>query len=96
MPRSSEHRAEIETIAADPAAPTFENTIEALERGGRALDRVASVFFVLAGADTSDAIEAVERDVSPLLARHDNAIYLEPRALRPHRRSLRPARQPRA
>ncbi len=70
------HRAEIDRIAADPAAPTFKNTIEALERGGRALERVANVFFVLAGADTSDAIEAVERDVSPLLARHGNAIYL--------------------
>ena len=72
----SQHRAEIDAVAADPAAPTFENTIEALERGGRALERVASVFFVLAGADTSDAIEEVERDVSPLLARHGNAIYL--------------------
>ncbi len=70
------HRAEIERIAADPAAPTFANTIAALERAGRALDKVQAVFFVLAGADTSDAIEEVERDVSPLLARHDNALYL--------------------
>jgi peptidyl-dipeptidase Dcp len=70
------HRAEIETIAADPAAPSFDNTIVALERSGRALDRVANVFFVLAGADTSDAIEAVEREVSPLLARHSSALYL--------------------
>ena len=72
----AQHRAEIEQIAADPAAPTFANTIEALERAGRALDKVEAVFFVLAGADTSDAIEEVERDVSPLLARHDNALYL--------------------
>ena len=71
------HRAEIDAIAADPAAPSFANTIEALERGGRALDRVCNLFFVLAGADTSDAIEAVERDVSPLLARHSNAMYLD-------------------
>jgi peptidyl-dipeptidase Dcp len=70
------HRTEIDAIAADPAPPTFANTIEALEKGGRDLDRVASLFFVLAGADTSDAIEAVEREVSPLLARHANAIYL--------------------
>jgi peptidyl-dipeptidase Dcp len=72
----AEHRAEIDAIAANPAPPDFENTIAALERGGRALERVASVFFVLAGADTSDEIEAVERDVSPLLARHNNALYL--------------------
>ncbi len=72
----SAHRAEIDAIAADSTASTFENTIEALERGGHVLDRVASVFFVLAGADTSDAIEEVEREVSPLLARHSNALYL--------------------
>ena len=47
------HRAEIDAIAADPAPPSFDNTIVALERAGRALDRVANVFFVLAGADTS-------------------------------------------
>jgi peptidyl-dipeptidase Dcp len=70
------HRAEIDAVAADPAAPTFANTIEVLERAGRPLDRVSNVFFVLAGADTSDEVEAVERDVSPLLARHGNAFYL--------------------
>ena len=70
------HRAEIDAVAADPAPPSFDNTVAALERSGRALDRVTNVFFVLAGADTSDAIEAVEREVSPLLARHGNALYL--------------------
>jgi peptidyl-dipeptidase Dcp len=70
------HRVEIDAIAASPAGPSFDNTIEALERSGRDLDRVANVFFVLAGADTGEAIEAVERDVSPLLARHSNALYL--------------------
>jgi peptidyl-dipeptidase Dcp len=63
-------------VAAGKAAPTFANTIEALERAGRALDKVSSLFFVLAGADTSDALEAVERDISPLLARHSNEFYL--------------------
>lgn len=72
----AEHRAEIDAIAAQAAAPTFANTIEALEKSGRALEKVANVFFVLAGADTSDALEAVEREVSPLLARHSNALYL--------------------
>ncbi|HWE79145.1 MAG TPA: peptidase M3, partial [Pseudolabrys sp.] len=70
------HRIEIDTIAGSQEPPTFANTIEALERSGRALERVANVFFVLAGADTGDAIEAIERDVSPLLARHSNALYL--------------------
>ncbi len=75
----AEHRAEIDAIAADPAQPNFENTIAALERSGHALDRVSSLFFVLAGADTNDAIEAAEREVSPLLARHRNALYLNAR-----------------
>ena len=46
------HRAEIDAISADPAAASFGNTIEALEKSGRDLDRVSNVFFVLAGADT--------------------------------------------
>jgi peptidyl-dipeptidase Dcp len=72
----ADHRAEIDAIAENPAPADFENTIAALERSGRALERVASVFFVLAGADTSDEIETIERDISPLLARHNNALYL--------------------
>jgi peptidyl-dipeptidase Dcp len=71
------HRTEIDAIAADPATPSFDNTIEALEWSGHDLDRVSNVFFVLAGADTGDEIEAVERDISPLLARHSNAMYLD-------------------
>ena len=72
----ADHRAEIDAIAENPAPPDFENTIAALERSGRRLERVAGVFFVVAGADTSDEIEAIERDISPLLARHNNALYL--------------------
>ena len=82
------HRAEIDAIAADPAAPSFDNTIEALEKSGRALDRVANVFFVLAGADTGDAIEAVEREISPLLGPPQQRALSQPRALCPHRRPL--------
>src|SRR3569833_3550833 len=70
------HRVEIDAIAGAADKPSFANTIEALEKSGRVLERVSNVFFVLAGADTGDAIEAVERDVSPLLARHSNALYL--------------------
>ena len=70
------HRTEIDAIAASPSAPSFDNTIEALEKSGHDLDRVSNVFFVLAGADTGDEIEAVEREISPLLARHSNALYL--------------------
>jgi peptidyl-dipeptidase Dcp len=53
------HRAELDAVTAVTAVATFTNTIEALERSGRALDRVSNVFFVLTGADTGDALEAV-------------------------------------
>jgi peptidyl-dipeptidase Dcp len=72
----AEHRTEIATIADEPAAPSFENTVVALERSGRALSRVSSVFYVLAGAHTSEAIQAIERDMAPKLARHWNEIHL--------------------
>src|SRR6185437_1516849 len=49
---------------------------EALERSGQALERVSNLFYVLAGADTGDAIEEIERDIAPLFARHSDALYL--------------------
>src|SRR4029078_1806668 len=57
------HKAEIAAIAGDKAEPSFANTIEALERSGGLLERVSNVFFVLAGAHTSDAIQSVEREI---------------------------------
>ncbi|MEL7215568.1 MAG: M3 family metallopeptidase, partial [Pseudomonadota bacterium] len=61
-------RAEIERIKSTPDAPTFENTIEALEREEGPLDRAASVFFNLAGTDAGPEIEALMREWSPKLA----------------------------
>jgi peptidyl-dipeptidase Dcp len=72
----AEHDAQIATIAADPAKPTFANTIDALELAGRMLSRVSDVFGVLAGAHTDDALLAIERDISPRRARHWNGILL--------------------
>jgi peptidyl-dipeptidase Dcp len=72
----AEHIAEIEAIAANPDAPTFANTIAALERSGWALQRVSSVFHALTGAHTNDALMAIEREMSPLLAAHYNRIHL--------------------
>ena len=69
-------RAEIDAVAADPSSPTFANTIEALERSGRSLDRVASVFFNLAGAHTNDELQAIEREIASILARHRSETYL--------------------
>ncbi len=66
----AEARGRIDAIAADAEPPSFANTIEALERAERPLDRVAAVFFNLAGADTNEVLEALQRDLSPQLAAH--------------------------
>lgn len=72
----AENKAEIAAIADNASAPSFDNTLAALERSGRALDQVASVFFNLAGSDTNDALQAIEREMAPILSRHHTAIYL--------------------
>ncbi|MET0604823.1 MAG: M3 family metallopeptidase [Beijerinckiaceae bacterium] len=77
-----EHNSEIEAIAHHVEAPSFENVIEALERSGHALDRVASVFFNLAGAHTNEALQAIERDIAPKLAAHWSAISMRPELFR--------------
>ena len=69
-------RAQVAAVAANPDPPTFENTIEALERSGKMLSRVSSVFFNLASADSNDEIQAIEREIAPRLARHRNDIFL--------------------
>jgi peptidyl-dipeptidase Dcp len=72
----AEQQAEIAAIAESPEAPTFANTVEALERSGIALKRVGGVFFNLAGSHTNDAIQAVEREMAPVLAKHRNSIFM--------------------
>jgi peptidyl-dipeptidase Dcp len=66
--------AEVGAIAADPAPPSFDNTIAALESSGRLLGRVSDVFHVLAGAHTNEALLKVERDIAPRRARHRDSI----------------------
>ncbi len=71
-------REAVARIAADPAEPGFANTIEALERAGRPLDRVTAVFFNLASAHTNDALDAFQREISPRLAAHHSEITMNP------------------
>ena len=73
-----EHQAEIAAIAADSNPPSFDNTIAALERSGERLDRVELVFSQLASANTDEVLQGIERDMSPLLARHWNGVFLNP------------------
>ncbi len=70
------HLAEIEAIAAQAEAPSFENTIAALDRSGRQYYRVEGVFHNLAASETSPALQQVERELAPKLAAHSNAIYM--------------------
>ena len=71
------HEAEVAAIAADAAEPTFANTIDALETAGDTLTRASSVFYLLAGAHTNDAIQEVERELAPLAAKHWNRILMD-------------------
>ncbi len=71
----TQHMAEIEAIASASEAPTFANTIEAMEGAGEALDKVLSVFFSVAGADTNDKRQELQRAFSPRLADHSSKIY---------------------
>ncbi|XYJ10478.1 M3 family metallopeptidase [Telluria sp. B2] len=71
--------AEMEAIANNKAAPTFDNTIVAMERSGRLLDRVSSVFGTLQGSYTNDTLQALAKELSPKLAAHNDAIRLNPK-----------------
>ncbi len=70
----AEHEAEIAAIAVDPAPPDFDNTVAALERSGKTLERVSNVFHVLAGTHSNDVLLDIERELSPRIARHFNKI----------------------
>ncbi len=69
-------RARITEIAEADEAPTFANTIEALERADEALSRVARVFFTLVSTDATPALEALQRDISPRLAAYSSEITM--------------------
>ncbi|SHE93992.1 peptidyl-dipeptidase Dcp [Flavobacterium fontis] len=69
-------RAEVDAIITNPEAPTFENTIEALEFSGQALDRLSSIFFNLNSAETNDTMQQIAQEVSPKLTAFGNDIAL--------------------
>jgi len=70
------HRREIEEIAANSNPPTVENVLAALELSGEAFNHVSAIFWCKAGADTNPQIQALEREVSPKMARHFSAIHM--------------------
>ena len=73
----AEQLEEIEAITSNSEAPTFENTIIALENSGQVLNRARAVFFNLVGTDTNDARKAIQADYSPKFAAHRDAIMLD-------------------
>ncbi len=70
------HLEEIAAIASDTAAPTFDNTILAMERSGALLHRVDKVFTAITSANTDDTLQRVQEEEAPRLAAHNDAIFL--------------------
>lgn len=71
-----QHLAEVEKIAENPAPPTFDNTLVALERSGALLNRVQRAFSAVTGANTNDTLQQTEKEEAPRLTAHQDAIYL--------------------
>ena len=74
-----EQRKEIQAIADNPAAPTFENTFVAMEKSGQLLSRSAATFFAVVSANTNPTLQKVRQAEAPKLAAHQDAIYLDPK-----------------
>ncbi|MCY1706044.1 M3 family metallopeptidase [Pannonibacter sp. SL95] len=75
----AEARADIDAIAGQADAPTFDNTIGAMETSGEALTRVSRTFYNLTGAHTNPELQAIEREMAPKLARHGSETLLNPK-----------------
>ncbi|MDO8107547.1 M3 family metallopeptidase [Isoptericola sp. b441] len=75
----AEQRAEFEQVLTDPAEPDEENTLLALERTGRLLDRVSSAFWNVVGSDSTPGLEAIEEQIAPRLSEHYDLLYLDRR-----------------
>lgn len=72
-----EQRQEVAAIAHDKAAPSFENTIVALERSGQLLNRATTIFYALSASNTNPDIEQAQTELAPRLSAHSDAIYLD-------------------
>lgn len=71
-----QHMNEINEIVNNPKAPTFENTIVALDKAGSLLNKVSSPFYNLLGSETNDELQTIAQKMSPLLTEHSNSIRL--------------------
>ena len=73
----AQHRVEVEAIGANPQPPSFHNTVAALDRSGRLLDRIEGLLHNLGSSETSPALQAVQMRMAPVLAAHDSAIFMD-------------------
>ena len=69
-------QSEIQQITSNPDSPTFENTIEAMEKTGEIINKVTSAFFNLNSANTNDEMQSIAQEISPLLTAHSNDIMM--------------------
>ena len=74
----AEAKAEIDAIVANPDEPTFENTIEAMEYSGEALNNVASIFYNLMEANTNDELQQIAEAISPMMTEYSMYVSLNP------------------
>lgn len=74
-----QHNAEIEAIVSNPQAPTFDNTVAALEYSGQLLDKVAGVFYNVSESDGTPEIQALEEQILPMMTTHGDDIMLNKR-----------------
>lgn len=74
----AQHITEIETIANNPEAPTFENTLVAMEKSGEMLNRVSRIFYNLVGSDSNEARRKIQSELAPKMAAHSDNINLNP------------------
>jgi peptidyl-dipeptidase Dcp len=72
----AQQKSEVAAIASNPAAPTFANTVVAMERSGQLLERAYLAFSAVNGANTNDTLQEIDSKTSPLLAAHNDFIYL--------------------
>src|SRR5438270_1855586 len=75
----AQQKQEVSAIANQKAAPTFENTVTAMERSGLLLERASLAFSAVNGANTNDILQATDTKTAPLLAAHQDFIFLNPK-----------------
>ena len=75
----AQQKREVTAIANNPAAPTFDNTVAAMERSGLLLERAGLAFSAVNGANTNDTLQATDTKTAPLYAAHNDFIYLNPK-----------------